>query len=243
MPSVATLAPADSFGNRFPLNQADSAGASPEATPPQPERDDSVEPPALSPAPPRPLPQPTLTNRRSLRRSRKRPQPNRTRSRTKSAPLRANASHCRAERTAAGPTETAATEPPAEQPAGRRDRQPRPREQASQEPNPDTQARRARRRPRPSRHLRRPTVRPPTGTALPPRRNVRARRRTIAQPGSQPARNRRPVRAATAPPCRQAAARPPSPRDRSTGQPAFGRRRPIRATHEPLSAGQFSDAG
>src|SRR5579863_8702318 len=46
MPSVATPAPADSFGNRFPLSQADTAGASAEATPPQPERDDSVEPPS-----------------------------------------------------------------------------------------------------------------------------------------------------------------------------------------------------
>ena len=46
MPSVATPAPANSFGNRFPLNQADIAGASAEATPPQPEHDDSVEPPS-----------------------------------------------------------------------------------------------------------------------------------------------------------------------------------------------------
>jgi hypothetical protein len=46
IPSVATPAPADSFGNRFPLNQADIAGASPEATPRQPEHDDNVEPPS-----------------------------------------------------------------------------------------------------------------------------------------------------------------------------------------------------
>jgi len=45
IPSAALPAPADSFGNRFPLNRADIAGASAEATPPQPEHDDSVEPP------------------------------------------------------------------------------------------------------------------------------------------------------------------------------------------------------
>jgi len=39
IPSVAMPLPADSFGNRFPLNQADSAGASPEATPRQPDHD------------------------------------------------------------------------------------------------------------------------------------------------------------------------------------------------------------
>jgi hypothetical protein len=45
-PGVAMPMPADSFGNRFPLNQADSAGASPEAMSRQPEHDDSVEPPS-----------------------------------------------------------------------------------------------------------------------------------------------------------------------------------------------------
>ena len=44
--SVAMPAPADSFGNRFPLNQADGAGASPEAPPRQPNHDGSVEPPS-----------------------------------------------------------------------------------------------------------------------------------------------------------------------------------------------------
>jgi hypothetical protein len=46
IPSVGPPAPADSFGNRFPLHQADGAGASPEATPQQPDHDDSVEPPS-----------------------------------------------------------------------------------------------------------------------------------------------------------------------------------------------------
>ncbi len=44
IPSIAMPAPVDSLGNRFRLNQADSAGASPEATPRQPDHDDSVEP-------------------------------------------------------------------------------------------------------------------------------------------------------------------------------------------------------
>ena len=45
-PGVAMPMPADSFGNRFPLKEADSAGASAEATPRQPEHDDNVEPPS-----------------------------------------------------------------------------------------------------------------------------------------------------------------------------------------------------
>src|ERR1700693_3754312 len=46
MPPTAIPAPADSFGNRFPLNNGDAAGASAPVVPPQPERDDSVEPPS-----------------------------------------------------------------------------------------------------------------------------------------------------------------------------------------------------
>jgi hypothetical protein len=46
IPSAAPPVSADSFGNRFPLNQADSAGASTEVTPRQPGHDDSVEPPS-----------------------------------------------------------------------------------------------------------------------------------------------------------------------------------------------------
>src|SRR6202040_2913539 len=43
MPSVAIPAPADSFGNRFPLNNGDAAGAPAPVAPPQP---DSVEAPS-----------------------------------------------------------------------------------------------------------------------------------------------------------------------------------------------------
>ncbi len=44
MPTAAIPAPADSLGNRFPMNNGDAGGASAQATPPQPERDASVEP-------------------------------------------------------------------------------------------------------------------------------------------------------------------------------------------------------
>ncbi len=46
MPTAAMPAAAESLGVRFQLNQADSAGASTEATPRQPGHDDSVEPPS-----------------------------------------------------------------------------------------------------------------------------------------------------------------------------------------------------
>src|SRR5579864_5970705 len=45
MPPAAIPAPADSFGNRFPLNNGDAAGAPAQVTP-RPERDDSVEAPS-----------------------------------------------------------------------------------------------------------------------------------------------------------------------------------------------------
>ena len=45
-PGVAMPTPPDSFGNRFPLNQTDAAGASIEVTPRQFEHDDSVESPS-----------------------------------------------------------------------------------------------------------------------------------------------------------------------------------------------------
>jgi hypothetical protein len=45
-PGVAMPMPADSFGNRFPLKEADSAGASAEAMPRQSEHDNNVEPPS-----------------------------------------------------------------------------------------------------------------------------------------------------------------------------------------------------
>ena len=138
IPSVALPASADSFGNRFPLHQADIAGASAEATPPQPEHDDSVEPPSAvantaapetgatesaQPAPvaQAPTPEPDA-------------KPNEVAA-TPNEPPPATPSE-----SVPATTETAATEPPAEQavpaePAA-------PTEQASQEPNqesnPDT---------------------------------------------------------------------------------------------------------
>jgi hypothetical protein len=45
-PGVAMPMPADSFGNRFPLKEADGADASPQTPPRQPEHDDNVEPPS-----------------------------------------------------------------------------------------------------------------------------------------------------------------------------------------------------
>jgi hypothetical protein len=45
-PPAAIPAPADSFRNRFPSNNGDTAGASAQVTPPQPEPDDSVEEPS-----------------------------------------------------------------------------------------------------------------------------------------------------------------------------------------------------
>src|ERR1700734_1806344 len=46
IPSVGPPAPADSFGNRFPLNDGGAVGASAQATPQQPDHDNSVEPPS-----------------------------------------------------------------------------------------------------------------------------------------------------------------------------------------------------
>jgi len=138
MPSAALPAPADSFGNRFPVHQADIAGASAEATPPQPEHDDSVEPPsavastaapetgATEPAQPAPVAQAPIAEPDA--------KPNEVAA-TPSEPPPATPSE-----SVPATTETAATEPPAEQavpaePAA-------PTEQASQEPNqesnPDT---------------------------------------------------------------------------------------------------------
>jgi hypothetical protein len=45
-PPAASPGPAGSFGNRFPASDGDTTGASAPAPPPQPERDDSVEPPS-----------------------------------------------------------------------------------------------------------------------------------------------------------------------------------------------------
>jgi hypothetical protein len=183
MPSVATLAPADSFGNRFPLNQADSAGASPEATPPQPERDGSVEPPgavasttttapatdADEPAQPASVAQAPAA------------EPDAKPDEVAAAP--SEPSPATPSEPPPAPTETAATEPPAEQPAAAD--QATPTEQASQEPNPDTK----------------PDSATTTGAEPPPpeahrkaahRHRLAAKAqharqaRTIAQPGSQP---------------------------------------------------------
>jgi hypothetical protein len=137
-PGVAMPMPADSFGNRFPLKEADSAGASAEATPRQPEHDDNVEPPsavasitatgpatdAAEPAQPAPVAQ---------------------------AP--AAMPDVRPDEVAVAPSEsppavsseappaasiTVATEPPREQPASAEPAAPAPTEQANQEPNPES---------------------------------------------------------------------------------------------------------
>jgi hypothetical protein len=130
IPSVAMPLPADSFGNRFPLKQADSAGASPEATPRQPDRDDSVEPPSAvassstttapetgvaEPAQPAPVAQAPAAKPDEVAVAPSGPPP------------------AAASEPAPAPAETAAAEPSAA-PAG----QAAPTEQASQESNPDT---------------------------------------------------------------------------------------------------------
>lgn len=136
IPSVAMPAPVNSFGNRFPLNQADSAGASPEATPRQPDHDDSVEPPgavasttatapetgAAEPAQPAPVAQAPAAAPDA--------KPDEVAVAPNEPPPAAPSEP------APAATETAVTEPPAEQavPA----KLAAPTEQASQEPNPDT---------------------------------------------------------------------------------------------------------
>ena len=183
MPSVALPAPADSFGDRFPLNQA--AAASPETPPRQLEHDDSVEPPsaaasatampsetdAVEPTQPTPVAQvpATMPDAKPDDLAVTRSEPT-----TPSQPPPAA-------------TETAATEPPAEPAAAAEPTAPT--EQASQEPNPDAK----------------PDIKPDTATktaAEPPPPEVhpkaahrhrlaakaqRARQaRAIAQPGIQP---------------------------------------------------------
>ena len=237
IPSVAMPAPADSFGNRFPSNQADSAGASPEATPRQPEHDDSVEPPgavasttatapetgAAEPAQPAPVAQAPAAAPDA--------KPDEVAVAPNEPPPAAPSEP------APAATETAVTEPPAEQAAPAKQRRPRnkpaknpiltpsrtPRQRAAAEPPPPEAPHKAAHRHRLA------------------AKAQRARQARAIARNRQPAdRNRRPVRAATKPPCRQAATRPPSPRDRSTGQPAVSHRRSVRATDEPLSAGRIS---
>jgi DNA polymerase-3 subunit gamma/tau len=134
--SVAMPAPADSFGNRFPANQADSAGASPEAPPRQPDHADSVEPPSAvasttatapetgtaEPAQPAPVAQAPAAGP-NAKPDEVAVAPNEPPPATSSEP-------------APVATETAVTEPPAEQAAPAKPAAPT--EQASQEPNPDT---------------------------------------------------------------------------------------------------------
>jgi hypothetical protein len=139
--SAALPAPADSFGNRFPLHQADIAGASAAVTPPQPEPDDSVEPPnavagitttapatdADEPAQPVPVAQAPGA------------EPDATPDDVAAAPSEpppATPSESPPAATETAATETAATEPPAEPAATAEPAAPT--EQASQEPNPDT---------------------------------------------------------------------------------------------------------
>ena len=74
IPSVAMPAPADSFGNRFPLNQADSRRRfSQRRRRPSPITTTASNRRAQLPAPRRPLLKPTPPNRRSPRRSRTAP--------------------------------------------------------------------------------------------------------------------------------------------------------------------------
>jgi hypothetical protein len=132
MPSAAM--PADSFGNRFPSPQADVAGAAAEATPPQPEHDDSVEPPSAvasttapaidadQPASPAPVAQAPAA------------EPDAKPDEVAAAPSEPPPATPSEPPPAA--TETAVTEPQAEPAAAAEPAAPT--EQASQEPNPDT---------------------------------------------------------------------------------------------------------
>jgi hypothetical protein len=209
IPLIAMPVPAGSFGNRVPLNQADSAGASPKATPRQPDHDDSVEPPsavASTTAPETGAAEPAQSAQAPAAEPDAKPDevavaPNEPPPATPSEPAPAT-------------TETAVAEPPAApaEPAA-------PTEQAGQEPNPDTKpdtAATAEAEPPPSevhhkaahRHrlaakaqrerLARATVQPvsqPTGIGgpfVPPPSRVAARpqrarqARAIVQPVSQP---------------------------------------------------------
>jgi len=135
MPPAAMPAAAVSFGNRFPLPQADIAGAAAEATPLQPEHDDGVEPPSAvasttapaidadQPASPAPVAQAPAAEPEA--------KPDEVAA-TPSEPPPATPS----EPTPAA-TETAATEPPAQQAAPVKPAAPV--EQASRESNPETE--------------------------------------------------------------------------------------------------------
>ena len=235
--SVAMPTAAELFGSRFPLNNGDVAGASVQVAPPQPKRDDSVEPPSAvattatitttgpetepaEPAQPAPvaqapaaepvaqIPEPDA-------------KPNEVAATTPSEPAAGRAPPAR--RTCA----TAPIEAPAALRRRLRQRsrrqsklcppsQPRPRNKPAKNPTknpiPTPQQRL-----RPNRHLRRPPERPPTGTALLPRRSALAKHARSPQPSaSQPvsvARSWR--RRATLPPGRNAPAKPARPSSRS----------------------------
>jgi len=137
MPPAAMPAAADSFGNRFPLPQADTAGAAAEATPLQPEHDDGVEPPSAvasttttapatdadQPAPLAPVAQAPAAEPEA--------KPEEVAA-TPSEPPPATPSE-----PAPAATETAVTEPPAQQAAPVKPTAPT--EQASRESNPETE--------------------------------------------------------------------------------------------------------
>ena len=181
MPSAAM--PADSFGNRFPSPQADVAGAAAEATPPQPEHDDGVEPPSAvasttapaidadQPASPAPVAQAPAAEPDA--------KPDEIAA-TPTEPLPATPSE-----TPPAATETAVTEPQAEPAAAAEPAAPT--EQASQEPNPDTKSDTA---------TTTVTEPPPSPSEVHPKaahrhhlaaKAQRARQvRIIPQPGSQP---------------------------------------------------------
>ena len=205
MPPAAIPAPADSFGNRFPSNNGDAAGASAQVAPPQPERDDSVEPPSAvattaaitttapetepaEPAQPAPVaqaPQPS--------RSRKYPSP--TQSRTKWPPPRqvnrSQVNRCRDD-TPAAPIEA----PPghdghccdrAATRAARARRANRAHGTSQSGIKPSDRAHTATTATAEPPPPEAPTRRPPTGTGLPPRRNVHAKPARSPQPSaSQP---------------------------------------------------------
>jgi hypothetical protein len=130
IPSAAPPVSADSFGNRFPPNQGGVAGASTEATPSQPEHDDSVEPPSTStvatapdtnaaePEPPAPE-QPAVAQAAEPKQDE-----------AAVTPSDPPVSDPPASEPPPAPSDTAAAQPPAEQAA--------PTEQANQETKPDT---------------------------------------------------------------------------------------------------------
>ena len=222
MPPAAIPAPADSFGNRFPLNNGDAAGASAQVAPPQPATTASKRRAQSPPPPPsqRPRLRPSPQNRRSPRRWRKHPQPSRSR---------------KSPEPDAKPNEVATTTP-SEPPPPRRLKRRRPRRTLPQPSRHQSKLRPPRKlRPR-NKPVRNQTLRPThtatTTTAEPPppeaprkaahrhRLAAKAQRarqaRAIAPTVSQPAGIGGPF----VPPPSRLVARPPRPRHaRATVQP------------------------